>query len=223
MNNFENIASYIEYTLLKPGVTHAELESFLKEAKEANFAGVCVNPFFVSAARDALPSSIKVVTVVAFPIGDLPLAMRIEQTIHALALGADEIDTVLNLTLVKDKKWNRIVNELTVWREEVNRYKRCVLKVIIETGLLEKEEIFNTSLAVADSGVDFIKTSTGFLSRGVELEDVQIIKRAVGSRVSIKASGGVRTLQQTVRLIKAGASRVGTSKGWKIYQESKNS
>ena len=210
---------YIEHTLLKQDATEQELIKLFDEAKEHNFLGVCINPCYVKFASDYLKNSgVKVVTVAGFPLGANKTEVKVFETKCAIADGADEIDTVINVTHLKDKKYDLIVNEIKQIKEAAGSHN---LKVILETDLLTKDEIKKACELCIERGADFVKTSTGFVKNGVgaKEEDVKLMYETVASHgLKVKASGGIRDKQAAEKMIKAGASRLGTSSGVKIVQ-----
>ena len=212
-----DLNKYIEHTLLKQDATKAELIKLLDEAKEYNFWGVCVNPVNIKFASDYLKDTdVKIVTVVGFPLGQSTTESKVLETIDAVKNGADEIDMVLNSGKLKDAEFDYIV-------EEISKIKTAcqgkVLKVILETDLLSKEEIKLASELCVKGGADFVKTSTGFVKNGVgaKVEDVKLMYETVkSSGLGVKASGGVRDKETALAMIEAGATRIGTSSGVKI-------
>ena len=208
---------YIEHTLLKQDATKAELVKLLDEAKEYSFLGVCVNPVNVKFTAEYLKdSSVKVVTVIGFPLGQCTTEAKVLETIDAVKNGADEVDMVLNSGKLKDGEFDFIV-------EEISKIKTAcqgkALKVILETDLLSKEEIKLASELCVKGGADFVKTSTGFVKNGVgaKAEDVKLMYETVKSAgLGVKASGGVRDKEAALAMIEAGATRIGTSSGVKI-------
>ena len=213
----ENLNKYVEHTLLKQDATIAELIKLFDEAKEHKFLGVCINPCYVSLAKEKLKDSdVKIVTVVGFPLGANTTETKIFETINAIRDGADEIDMVINVTMLKDRNLEYVVNEISGIKAAC---QGKALKVIIETDLLSKEEIKLASELCVKGGADFVKTSTGFVKGGVgaKVEDVELMFNTVkDAGLQVKASGGVRDKQAALAMIKAGAVRLGTSSGVKI-------
>lgn len=213
----ENLNKYVEHTLLKQDATKAELIKLFDEAKKYNFLGVCVNPCYVPLAKENLKDSdVKIVTVIGFPLGANTTETKIFETINAVRDGADEIDMVINVTKLKDRELDYIVNEISGIKAAC---QGKALKVIIETDLLTKEEVKLASELCVKGGADFVKTSTGFVKGGVgaKVEDVEIMYNTVkDAGLKVKASGGVRDKEAAIAMIKAGASRLGTSSGVKI-------
>ena len=205
---------YIEHTLLKQDATKSEVIKLLDEAKEYKFLGVCVNPVNVKFASDYLKDSdVKIVTVVGFPLGQSTTEAKVLETIDAVKNGADEIDMVLNSGKLKDGEFDYIT-------EEISKIKSAcqgkVLKVILETDLLSKEEIKLASELCIKGNADFVKTSTGFVKNGAgaKVEDVKLMCETVkDAGLGVKASGGVRDKETAIAMINAGATRIGTSSG----------
>ena len=213
---------YIEHTLLKQDATRAEIVKLLDEAVENEFLGVCVNPCNVKFSRqylnDTKENDVKVVTVVGFPLGQSTREIKILETIDAVKNGADEIDMVLNSGLLKDKEYEKIVDEISVVKMACQNHP---LKVILETDLLTKDEIKKACELCIAGKADFVKTSTGFVKNGVgaKVEDVALMYETVKEAgLRVKASGGIRDREAALKMIEAGAVRLGTSSGVKIVK-----
>lgn len=208
---------YIEHTLLKQDATADDVMKLLKEAREHNFLGVCVNPCNVKFAKQYLKDTdIKVVTVIGFPLGQATTESKVLETIDAVKNGADEIDMVLNDGKLKDGDFDYIVNEISAIKTATQGH---VLKVILETDLLTQTEIKRACELCVQGGADFVKTSTGFVKNGVgaKAEDVKLMYETVhGAGLGVKASGGIRDKEAALKMIEAGATRLGTSSGVKI-------
>lgn len=211
---------YIEHTLLKQDAKHEEVVKLLEEAVEYGFLGVCVNPCFVKFAKQYLKDTkenlVKVVTVIGFPLGQNTTEIKILETIDAVKNGADEIDMVLNVGKLKDKDYNYIVDEITKIKTAC---QGKVLKVILETDLLSSDEIKKACELCIKGKADLVKTSTGFVKNGVgaKAEDVKLMYETVkDAGLQVKASGGIRDREAAMKMIEAGASRLGTSSGVKI-------
>jgi deoxyribose-phosphate aldolase len=209
--------NYIEHTLLKQDAIKDELIKLFEEAKEYNFLGVCINPINVKFASEYFKNTdIKIVTVIGFPLGQSTTESKVLETIDAIKNGADEIDMVLNVGKLKDKEYEFIVDEISKIK------KACqgkLLKVILETDLLNQEEIKIASKLSVQGGADFVKTSTGFVKNGVgaKEENIKLMYETVkNANLGVKASGGVRDKETAITMIKAGATRIGTSSGVKI-------
>lgn len=213
----ENLNKYVEHTLLKQDARKAELIKLFEEAKEYKFLGVCINPCYVKLAKENLKDTdVKVVTVIGFPLGANTTETKIFETIQAVKDGADEIDMVINVTNVKDRETGFLVEEIKLIKSACGGKN---LKVIIETDLLTKDEIKYACECAIQGGADFVKTSTGFVKGGVgaKVEDVELMYNTVHSYgLQVKASGGIRDKESALAMIKAGATRLGTSSGVKI-------
>ena len=211
---------YIEHTLLKQDAKKEEIIKLVEEARKYNFLGVCVNPSYVSLAKQYLKDTdIKVVTVVGFPLGQTTCENKVLETIDAIKNGADEIDMVLNSGKLKDNEFDYIVDEISKVKTACQGKN---LKVILETDLLNKEEIKKACELCIKGGADFVKTSTGFVKNGVgaKAEDVRLMYETVkDSGLQVKASGGIRDKKAALDMIEAGATRLGTSSGVKIVSE----
>ena len=203
-------SKYIDHTLLKAYAKEQDIYYLCEEAKEYNFKSVCVNPCFVKYAKEQLKgSSVLVCTVIGFPLGANTTKTKVFEAIDAIDNGADEVDMVINVSKVKDEDYDYIYNEIKAIKEAVGNH---TLKVIIETCYLTAEEIKKVSLIVKEAHADFVKTSTGFGTGGATVENVKLIKEAVGD-FDIKASGGIKTKEDFDKMVEAGATRIGTSNG----------
>lgn len=211
------LEEYIEHTLLKQDATEQELIKLLEEAKEHNFKGVCVNSANVKQAKEYLKdTNVKVVTVVGFPLGACLSEVKAFEAQKAIEYGADEIDMVISVQSIKDKNYTYTKNDIETVKKACGNIP---LKVIIETDLLTKEEIVKACEIIKEAKADFAKTSTGFVKNGIgaKVEDIKLIYETLkDSNVRIKASGGIKTKEQAIALINAGASRLGTSSGVKL-------
>lgn len=208
-----NIATYIDHTLLHPATTVADIQRLCAEAVQYQFAAVCVPPYYVLTAVEALrDSAVKVATVVGFPMGYSSTAAKIAAIKKAIADGADEIDMVQNLSALKNKDWAYINGETAACLQPLRLHNR-LLKVIVETALITDEELIRCCELYAQRKVDFVKTSTGFAAEGATLKTVQLTRKHLPETIFIKASGGIRTFDFAKELIEAGAARIGTSAG----------
>src|SRR3989338_1828936 len=205
----DSIAKLIDHTQLSPETKAEEISILCREAKIFGFASVCVNPVYVSLASSLLKGSeVKVSTVVGFPLGATTTRVKIFEIEEALANGADEIDAVMQVGALKSGENQMVLDELVALRKAT---EGKILKIIIETGLLTTEEKIRASLLGKKAGADYIKTSTGFLKSGATVEDIQLIRFSLGSQVGIKASGGIKSRECAQELMRAGATRIGTS------------
>ena len=209
-----SLSSLIDHTNLRPDALHSDIEILCKEAIQYKFASVCINPVYVSYAKSILKDeNPKVCSVVGFPLGADSEEMKYAEARFLIFQGVDEIDMVMNIAFLKERKIDLVKNEIKKVVEAADG--NCV-KVIIETSLLNQDEKALACNIVMESGAAFVKTSTGFSSPGATLEDVRLIKKVVGDRVGIKASGGIKTKNEALEFIEAGASRIGTSRGVEI-------
>ena len=213
-----NLNRFIESTNLKPTVTGKEIDALVNEAKELNVFGVCVPPFWVKrASREIGDSDPSLVTVIGFPLGYQMTETKIEEARLALRDGANELDLVMNISAFKDgMSWPKI--EFAKLSKLAHEHE-AMLKVIIEVAYLSDEEIVQAARLCADAGVDFVKTSTGFAPDGnVKEQHIKLLREVLPSSVGIKASGGIKTREQAVSLINAGADRLGTSSAYQIIK-----
>jgi len=210
---------WIDHTLLKPEATAEQIKQLCEQAVQFGFYSVCVNPVFVPLASGLLyDTGVRVCSVVGFPLGASAATIKALEALDCVEKGATEIDMVMNIGALKGQAYGQVLNDIWMVREVTQRQK-VVLKVILEMGLLSTEEKIIACLLAQAAGVDFVKTSTGFNNGGATVEDVDLMVRVVGRTTKVKAAGGIRTLQDAVRMIRAGASRLGTSAGVKILQE----
>jgi len=208
---------YMDSTLLRSSATQEEIEKLCSDAKEYSFATVCVNPCYVSLANELLKDSdVKVCTVIGFPLGSNTTKIKVEEAKDAIKNGADELDMVINVGVLKDKNYDYIKNEIIELRKAT---ENKVLKVIVETCYLDEDEIAVMTKICNETGVDFIKTSTGFGTRGASLEDIEIINKYKDDKLKVKASGGIRTKEDALKYIELGVSRIGTSNAKKMMEE----
>ena len=204
----------IDHTLLKQDATPEQIIKLCEEAKEFDFMSVCVNPAYVPLAAKCLEgSSVKVCTVIGFPLGMNLTRTKVEEAELAIKEGADEIDMVINVGMLKAGHDQYVEEEI---RELKAVAGQRVLKVIIETCLLTDEEKVRACVASKNAGADFVKTSTGFSTGGATAHDVALMRKTVGPEMGVKASGGVRTHEDLIAMVEAGANRIGTSNGTKI-------
>lgn len=207
-----NIHRYIDHTLLKPTATITDIQQLCKEAIEYNFFSVCVHSSYVALAKEILSQndSVKVCSVIGFPLGAMSSAAKIAELRQAKHDGADEFDMVINLGWLKSGKETSVEEEI---KQLKNAAGESVLKVIIETCYLSEAEITKASKLAVAAGADFVKTSTGFGTGGATLEAIELMKNAVNGKAKLKASGGIRNYETAVNYINAGVSRIGTSNG----------
>jgi deoxyribose-phosphate aldolase len=205
-----NVAAMIDHTLLKPEATRQQIESLCQEAKEYKFASVCVNPTWVSTAKELLAGSgVMVCTVIGFPLGATTSETKAFETKNAIENGAEEVDMVINIGALKDHNDELVEKDIRAVVEAAKG--KAHTKVIIETSLLTKEEKVRACELSVKAGADFVKTSTGFSTGGATAEDIALMRKTVGSDVGVKASGGVRNTEDVQKMIEAGATRIGAS------------
>lgn len=213
----EQLAKLIDHTLLKPDATKEAIRHLCEEAIRHSFWSVCVNPIYVSLAEDILRGTkVKVCSVVGFPLGANTSEIKALEAEKAVNDGASEVDMVMNVGALKSRDYELVKQDIRKVVEHAKARKDAVVKVIIETGLLTEEEKVKASKLVKESGADFVKTSTGFNAPGANVPDVKLIRETVGPNFGLKASGGIRTYHDAVKLIEAGANRIGTSSGISI-------
>lgn len=212
----EELASYIDHTLLKPEASREQIRAVCNEAKQYHFASVCVNSCWVPLIAEELKGSgVSVCCVIGFPLGASLSSVKAFEAREAVAAGAQEIDMVINVGAVKSGGWELVKEDIVA----VNAAKGTAkLKVIIETCLLTDEEKVRVCQIAKEAGADFVKTSTGFSTGGATVHDVGLMRRTVGPEMGVKASGGIRTLEDALAMIEAGASRLGASAGVKIIE-----
>ena len=204
---------YIDHTLLKPVASKKQITKLCAEAKKYKFASVCVNPYYVSLCKKLLKKTkVKVCTVIGFPLGQMTTEAKVEEAADAIGNGAKEVDMVLNIAALKDKKLTYVIDEIKRIKRVCQHYN-VILKVIIETCLLTRQEKINACRCVSRAKADFIKTSTGFSTGGATIEDVKLLRKYTAKSIKVKASGGIRTRKDAIAMIKAGADRLGTSNG----------
>ncbi len=217
-----NLSNSIEHTLLKPGTTMSEVDKLCLEASLENFYAVCIPSKYIVNAKKMLDgSNVKVVTVISFPLGNLSPDLKVQEIEEALAKGADELDMVIDLSALKSGNYKQLEYEIETCLKPVYSEGK-VLKIIVESGILTRNELLECCRLYSNYDIDFMKTSSGFASRGATVEAVRIMKANLPFRVGIKASGGIRSLQSAQDLIDAGAVRLGTSASMQIMRESRN-
>lgn len=214
------INHYIDSTLLDPTATLKDIEVLCNQAIEYHFASVCVMPYYVSLAKELLKdTNIAITTVVGFPLGMNTTSVKSYEAIESINNGADEIDMVINLGMVKNKDYQAIKEEIEEMRDAIDGK---VLKVIFEVGYLTKEEIIQLTEICNQTFIHFIKTSTGFREKLGTIEDVKLIKKYKNEVVEIKAAGGIKTISDALTYIEAGATRIGTSHAVDIMRGEEN-
>lgn len=213
-----NLPDYIDHTLLKPETSEENIVKLCREAKENKFKAVCVLPTHVNLASKLLVGTdVKVATVIGFPLGaNLSVVKALEAT-EAINSGATELDMVINIGAIKDKNYELVKRDIVAVVDVAHATcPKALVKVIIETSLLTDEEKQIACQLSLEAGAEYVKTSTGFSGGGATVEDVRLMKSVVGEQAKVKASGGVRSYEDAVKMIEAGSSRIGTSSGVKI-------
>jgi deoxyribose-phosphate aldolase len=215
----KEIAGWIDHTLLRPDTTAAQIRSLCDEARQYNFAGVCVNSFYVPLAVELLRETrIAVFATIGFPLGAHPTTVKVFETLTCVNAGAEEIDMVMNIGALKGEAYGLVLNDIQTVAQAAHN-QGAALKVILETGMLNRWEKICACLICKAAGVDFVKTSTGLGYGGATVEDVDLMSRVVGPEVKVKASGGIRSYADALAMIQTGASRIGTSAGVRIVEE----
>lgn len=205
---------FIDNTLLKADAKEEDIRALCKDSVEYNFKSVCVNPSFITLCKECLKgSNVLVCTVIGFPLGSMTKESKVFEAQDAISKGADEVDMVLNISKLKDHNYDYVKDEIRSVKKVCLNH---TLKVIIETCLLTDEEKVIACTLAKDAGADFVKTSTGFSTGGAKVEDILLMRKTVGKDMGVKASGGVKTHEDMVKLIEAGATRIGTSSGKKL-------
>jgi deoxyribose-phosphate aldolase len=212
-----NIAQYIDHTALKAETTSSQIEKLCAEAREYEFFSVCVNSYFVKKAVSLLNgSSVKVCTVVGFPLGASTMETKRFEAMKAVTEGAKEIDMVINVSAMKSQDWQYVLDDMSSLAK-VTHQQGALIKVILETCLLTEDEKRKACELAVKAGVDFVKTSTGFSTGGATIEDVKLMRSIVGN-LGVKASGGIRDAETARKMIEAGATRLGTSASVEIVK-----
>ncbi|HHV97760.1 MAG TPA: deoxyribose-phosphate aldolase [Clostridiaceae bacterium] len=217
--NRKNITAIIDHTLLKAEATEKDILKCCEDAKKYGFASVCIHPCYVKLAAEALKGSpVKVATVIGFPLGANHFSVKAFEAAKAVEDGVNELDMVINIGALKQRRAEYVENDIRV---VVEAAKSAIVKVILETCYLTKEEKILACELCKKAGAHFVKTSTGFASAGATVEDVALMRKIVGQDMGVKAAGGIRTLESLIAMVKAGANRIGTSSGIKIIEEIK--
>lgn len=216
------VNSYIDHTILKPTTLVSDIEKLCSEARQYQFAAVCVPPPFVKKAKQLLQgSSVKTATVIGFPFGYSAIEAKIAEILLAIVDGADELDMVINLVALKNNDWEYLANEINHVMPVIKQ-KNKVVKIIIESGILTEDEIIRCCELYGAAGIDYLKTSTGYAEKGASVEAVKLMRAHLPQHIHIKASGGIRTYEFAKELIEAGAERLGCSASVAIVQQTVN-
>ena len=211
----QEILAKVDHTLLKPESTWAQIKQICDDAIEYKTASICINPCYVKRAVEYLNGRVPVCTVIGFPLGATPTAVKVFEAKQALADGAEEFDMVINIGALKDGDYEYVKQDIAALKEAVGDH---VLKVIIETCLLTDEEKEKMCDIVVEAGADFIKTSTGFSTAGATFHDIELFNRCVAGRCKIKAAGGIKSVDDMEKFISLGADRLGTSSAIKLLK-----
>ena len=205
---------FIDNTILKADATIEDIKRLCEESKIYDFKSVCINPCFIKAAKEFLKGSdVLICTVIGFPLGSMTTEAKVFEAMDAVKKGADEVDMVINISMLKDKQYDYVKTEIEQIKGAVGKK---VLKVIIECCLLTDEEKVIACKLAKEAGADFVKTSTGFSKWGATKEDIKLMRETVGPLMGVKAAGGVRTREEMLEMIENGATRIGTSSGAKL-------
>ena len=217
--NRNQLAKYLDHTMLKPDATVAMIDQTVDEAIKYQTASVCINPYWVKRVHQKLAGTgINTCTVIGFPLGATSTASKVFEARQAIEDGADELDMVINIGELKAKHDDAVMADIRAVADEVHSHQR-VLKVIIETALLDEEEKQRACKLTVAGQADFVKTSTGFSTSGAQVTDVELTKQTVGDQIKIKAAGGIHSYDEAMAMIDAGADRLGVSASVKILQE----
>lgn len=213
----EEIAGMIDHTILKADAGEDKVLEICNEARKYGFASVCINPCYVAfAAKQLKDTRVKVCTVLGFPLGATTSEVKAFEAEDAVKNGAQEVDMVINIGKLKDKDYGYVSKDIKSVVESVKG--KALVKVIIETCLLTDDEKITACKLAKDAGADFVKTSTGFSTGGAKEEDIKLMRKTVGKDMGVKASGGIRSYEDAVRMVEAGASRIGASASVSIYE-----
>lgn len=216
----QKVARLIDHTLLKVDVSEKQIRTHCEIAKEYNFFSVCIPPKFVSLCSELLKDSeVKVCTVIGFPSGASKTAVKVYEAEQAIKDGADEIDMVLSISDLKDEKFEDVTTDVSA---VVKAVEGKLVKVIFETCLLNEDDIQQACLSCIEAGANFVKTSTGFSTSGATVKDVELMKSSIAENMQVKASGGIRNIEDAIKMINAGATRLGTSASVDIVTGNQN-
>lgn len=210
----EKLAKLIDHTILKPNVLDQEVETLCSEARKYGFASVCLNPSYIALAKSCLTGTdVKVCTVIGFPLGQNTTKTKIFEAEDALEMGADELDYVVNISDVLNGRFDAVKAEMEQFATLKQKHSSILIKIILETCYLSLEQISKLCQLAKEANLDFVKTSTGFGSGGATVEHVALMRKTVGPEMGVKASGGIRSYEDAMKMVEAGASRIGASAG----------
>ena len=217
----QKIAGVIDHTILKPEATSAQIRQLCEEALHFGFASACMNPFYVPLAAELIRgSAVKVCTVAGFPLGATTTDAKVFEAQEAIQHGAQEIDMVMNVGALKSGDHEAVEDDIRRVTDACHRGK-AICKVILESCLLTREDKIRACQIAMRAGADYVKTSTGFNSGGATVEDVELMRATVGPKMGVKASGGIRSYEDVLKMVAAGATRIGTSSGVKIVEQAR--
>lgn len=217
----KNMEKYIDHTILNADATKSDIKKICNEAIKYNFKTVCIHPYWIPFAKKELDGTeVGITTVIGFPLGANATEVKAFEAKQAVKDGANEVDMVINIGALKSRKYKLVSKDIKAVINAVN--KGIIVKVIIETALLTKKEKIAASELSKQAGADFVKTSTGFSTGGASVEDIKLMRATVGPDIGVKASGGVRTYEDAIAMIEAGATRIGASSSVEIVQGEKN-
>lgn len=213
------ISKYIDHTLLDPKAKKADIERLCNEAIEYDFKSVCVNPYYSKLVKSKLKDTgVLTCVVLGFPLGSVSKEVKTFEAKEAYKIGIDELDMVINIGALKDKEYEVVYEDI---KSVVDNFEGKTVKVIIETGLLTEEEKIKACELAVKGGANYVKTSTGFLGKGAKQEDIVLMRKVVGENIGVKASGGIKSYEIAIGMVRAGASRIGTSSGLNILEREK--
>jgi deoxyribose-phosphate aldolase len=212
-----NLHAYIDHTILRADATYLDIKKLCEQANDYDFMSVCIHPSFISFAKNIVNKPL-ICTVIGFPLGANSTEVKVFEAEHAILQGAKEVDLVINIGKLKGGAYQYVSDEIEAIQKVCSKYN-ATLKVIIETCLLTTDEVVVASLISKKAGADFVKTSTGFSTRGADVDVVRLIRSVVGKKLGVKASGGVRSREDAIAMIHAGANRIGSSNSVAIVSE----
>ncbi len=214
-----SIAALIDHTLLRPDATAADVRQVCREARQYSFASVCINPYWTTlAAAELAGSPVKVCTVVGFPLGASATSMKAAETEAAISAGAREIDMVLNIGELRGENYDAVRRDIEAVTAAAHHHGNAIVKVILETALLDDHQKAMACTLAKLASAEFVKTSTGFSTHGATVHDVALMRQVVGAEMGVKASGGIRTVDDLKKMVAAGATRIGASASVKIIE-----
>lgn len=217
----KNLASYIDFGYHHPDATEKDIERVCTAVLEYQLNSAFINPYYVPLVKKLLNNQRKTGTVISFPLGQETHETKIASLTQMLEAGADEFDVVLNIALIKEHRWDAVLEEMKSLVSVVRNFENRIIKFIPETGFLTTDEIKKVAELMVTAGADFFKTCSGYGPRGATIEDVTTVRAAVGDKIKVKVAGGIKTYEQVAEFIEAGASRIGTSRAVEIMNGAK--